>query len=229
MISSGATPSPLSVIACGTCDDRHAAGAGGLLSDLALRPRIGAVVGQVVLSPTSALPGATAIGLAGSDDLAVVRLMVEFPVTRPLNYYFITSRAGQTKLHLMSRQDGRCTGQSFPVYSWRPAGPQCHYSVLLRQDCERHGHAAATFYTLVDSRKAALECVESDQRRGTETAVFNEGGFVCIPPLVEGAGGSCGRVDAGLSPVPRQREVLMIQSPLRQHIGLQRIRSARLG
>jgi len=193
------TPSPFQ-ISGGTCLTTATLQAQAVCS-LVLRfapTGLGAVQGQVVVS-YNALPGATAIGLAGSGVAlqSETRYMVEFQYA-PLNYYFITSREADKAALDVSPGWAR-TGQSFPVYS----APANGRNAITRYYFDRIARAqtrGSHFYTLVDSEKAALDALNPTNVQAPQRP-FNEGpDSYAFLPLVEGVGGSCA---AGLTPVYR--------------------------
>jgi mono/diheme cytochrome c family protein len=139
------------------------------------------------------------VSLAGTGAAATgaTTTMVEYYFAA-LDYYFITSRAGDIAL-LDTLAAWRRTGQSFKVYTAQQsgtAGINRYYFDQVAVNNSRGSH----FYTLVQSEKDALASLNQTNAQ-TPRLPYNEGtDSFAFPPLVEGVGGSCA---AGQVPVFR--------------------------
>ncbi len=150
------------------------------------------------ISHNAASPTST-VSLAGTGVASgsATTPMVEYYFAA-LDYYFITSRAGDITL-LDTAAGWARTGKSFNVYT----APQTAALGINRYFFDQvavNNSRGSHFYTLVQSEKDALSGLNPTNAQ-TPRLPYNEGvDSYAFAPVVEGAGGSCA---AGLTPVFR--------------------------
>ncbi|MEO7252620.1 MAG: choice-of-anchor D domain-containing protein [Casimicrobium sp.] len=148
---------------------------------------------NAVGSPSTVSLAGTGVASTSSQTTA----MVEYYFAA-LDYYFITSRAGEIAL-LDTATGWVRTGKSFNVYTAQQVGTEGLNRYYFDQIAV-HNTRGSHFYTVVQSEKDALVSLNSTNAQ-TARLPFNEGiDSYAFTPLVEGIGGSCA---AGLVPVHR--------------------------
>ncbi len=148
----------------------------------------------------NAVGSPSTVSLAGTgvaSTSGTTTTMVEYYYAA-LDYYFITSRAGDIAA-LDTASGWARTGKSFKVYTTQQSGTlglNRYYFDQIAVNNTRGSH----FYTVVQAEKDALASLNPTNAQ-TPRLPFNEGiDSYAFAPLVEGVGGSCA---AGQIPVFR--------------------------
>ena len=185
----------------GTCAATMALAASGSCTiDVTFTPGVAGVRSGMLAISHNAPGSPSNVSLAGTGNATsgnATTTMVEYYYA-PLDYYFITSRAGDIAA-LDTLTGWSRTGKSFKVFTSQQSatlGLNRYYFDQIAQKNTRGSH----FYTVVQTEKDALASLNATNAQ-TPRLPYNEGvDSYAFTPVVEGVGGSCA---AGQVPVFR--------------------------